>query len=222
MKPACALLWVCSRCRRSPPRRLRSPTPRNWASGCSSSSCGVCHTRPTLVSGLYGPELSKEPPAATQTWSATSSATARRACRASSTPTMPARSPPSPPIVKITAGGHQPPSARPGPRRRARRATTNFRTGETPWPTPDTSQVPAVIASRSRSGATRLRLPPPGRRRAAQRDRHLGGRREDGRRHGLGQGRGLDHHHQRSTPMRPATTTSRRCRTGNTGSGRRR
>ncbi len=22
-------------------------------------SCGVCHTRPTLVSGLYGPELSK-------------------------------------------------------------------------------------------------------------------------------------------------------------------
>ena len=23
-------------------------------------SCGVCHTRPTLVSGLYGPALSKE------------------------------------------------------------------------------------------------------------------------------------------------------------------
>ena len=23
-------------------------------------SCGVCHTRPTLVSGLYGPELSRE------------------------------------------------------------------------------------------------------------------------------------------------------------------
>jgi mono/diheme cytochrome c family protein len=23
-------------------------------------SCGVCHTRPTLVSGMYGPELSKE------------------------------------------------------------------------------------------------------------------------------------------------------------------
>src|SRR5216684_7720054 len=23
-------------------------------------SCGVCHTRPTLVSGLYGPTLSKE------------------------------------------------------------------------------------------------------------------------------------------------------------------
>jgi mono/diheme cytochrome c family protein len=22
--------------------------------------CGVCHTRPTLVSGLYGPELSRE------------------------------------------------------------------------------------------------------------------------------------------------------------------
>jgi mono/diheme cytochrome c family protein len=22
-------------------------------------SCGVCHTRPTLVSGMYGPELSK-------------------------------------------------------------------------------------------------------------------------------------------------------------------
>ena len=24
------------------------------------TSCGVCHTRPTLVSGMYGPELSKE------------------------------------------------------------------------------------------------------------------------------------------------------------------
>jgi len=24
------------------------------------TSCGVCHTRPTLTSGLYGPELSKE------------------------------------------------------------------------------------------------------------------------------------------------------------------
>jgi mono/diheme cytochrome c family protein len=23
-------------------------------------SCGVCHTRPTLVSGMFGPELSKE------------------------------------------------------------------------------------------------------------------------------------------------------------------
>ena len=23
-------------------------------------SCGVCHTRPTLVSGMYGPELSKD------------------------------------------------------------------------------------------------------------------------------------------------------------------
>jgi mono/diheme cytochrome c family protein len=23
-------------------------------------SCGVCHTRPTLVAGMYGPELSKE------------------------------------------------------------------------------------------------------------------------------------------------------------------
>ena len=23
-------------------------------------SCGVCHTRPTLVSGMYGPELSRE------------------------------------------------------------------------------------------------------------------------------------------------------------------
>jgi mono/diheme cytochrome c family protein len=23
-------------------------------------SCGVCHTRPTLIAGLYGPELSKE------------------------------------------------------------------------------------------------------------------------------------------------------------------
>ncbi len=23
-------------------------------------SCGVCHTRPTLISGMYGPELSKE------------------------------------------------------------------------------------------------------------------------------------------------------------------
>jgi mono/diheme cytochrome c family protein len=23
-------------------------------------SCGICHTRPTLVAGLYGPELSKE------------------------------------------------------------------------------------------------------------------------------------------------------------------
>lgn len=23
-------------------------------------SCGICHTRPTLVSGLYGPSLSKE------------------------------------------------------------------------------------------------------------------------------------------------------------------
>ena len=24
------------------------------------TSCGVCHTRPTLVAGLYGPELNKE------------------------------------------------------------------------------------------------------------------------------------------------------------------
>src|SRR5215207_3486781 len=24
------------------------------------TSCGVCHTRPTLTSGMYGPELSKE------------------------------------------------------------------------------------------------------------------------------------------------------------------
>jgi mono/diheme cytochrome c family protein len=24
------------------------------------TSCGVCHTRPTLVSGMYGPELSKD------------------------------------------------------------------------------------------------------------------------------------------------------------------
>jgi mono/diheme cytochrome c family protein len=24
------------------------------------TSCGVCHTRPTLVAGMYGPELSKE------------------------------------------------------------------------------------------------------------------------------------------------------------------
>jgi mono/diheme cytochrome c family protein len=24
------------------------------------TSCGVCHTRPTLVSGMFGPELSKE------------------------------------------------------------------------------------------------------------------------------------------------------------------
>jgi len=23
-------------------------------------SCGVCHTRPTLISGMYGPELSRE------------------------------------------------------------------------------------------------------------------------------------------------------------------
>jgi mono/diheme cytochrome c family protein len=24
------------------------------------TSCGVCHTRPTLIAGLYGPELNKE------------------------------------------------------------------------------------------------------------------------------------------------------------------
>jgi len=24
------------------------------------TSCGICHTRPTLVAGLYGPELNKE------------------------------------------------------------------------------------------------------------------------------------------------------------------
>ncbi len=42
------------------PPRLSSTTSRSSAGGCSRPSCGVCHTRPTLVAGLYGPELNKD------------------------------------------------------------------------------------------------------------------------------------------------------------------
>jgi mono/diheme cytochrome c family protein len=45
-------------------------------------SCGVCHTRPTLVSGMYGPELSKE--------SAGGNEVAMREFTTNGTPRMPA------------------------------------------------------------------------------------------------------------------------------------
>ena len=44
-------------------------------------SCGVCHTRPTLVSGMFGPELSKE--------SAGGNEAAMREFIANGTPRMP-------------------------------------------------------------------------------------------------------------------------------------
>ena len=46
------------------------------------TSCGVCHTRPTLVSGMYGPELNKD--------SAGGQEEAIRAVITNGTPRMPA------------------------------------------------------------------------------------------------------------------------------------
>src|SRR6266545_2061223 len=59
-------------------------------------SCGVCHTRPTLISGMYGPELSKVNLGGQEELLRTfiSNGTARM--QASSIPIVPSRSPPSP------------------------------------------------------------------------------------------------------------------------------
>ncbi len=41
--------------------RARSSTnSRNSACGCSISPAAICHTRPLLTAGMYGPELSRE------------------------------------------------------------------------------------------------------------------------------------------------------------------
>ena len=170
---------------------------RNWASGCSSRQIlRYAHQADPGEQGSMARRCPRKPPAAAPTWSATSSATALRACRASNTPMMRVDSPPSPTISRSC---RCPPPRLPRPGRRARRATTIRNQEKTPWQTHDASPVPASSPSRSRPAPSPhlLRLPLRGPPMRCSADRRLGRRRDDGRRHGLRQGRGLDDHDHR-------------------------
>jgi mono/diheme cytochrome c family protein len=56
----CLVLWLLAALPQTASAQVQLTATQKLGQRLFEQSCGVCHTRPTLVSGLYGPALSKE------------------------------------------------------------------------------------------------------------------------------------------------------------------